>query len=125
MGYFKTIDWNGIKKDLQKGMEKGVVAVRKGAMVVKKKAGELGDESKRQYQAMTIKSKVHTAISDLGARVYAVMTASRPKNPAQDARVKDLVVQIKKLDAQIAALDSKQAGAPKQSKRPKRTTKKR
>jgi len=109
MTYFETIDWSGIKKDLQKGLEKGMVAVKKGAIVVKKKAGELSDEGARQYKAMALKSKVHTAISDLGARVYALM-GSQAKNPALDARVKDLVVQIKKLDAEIAGLEKKAAG---------------
>ncbi len=109
MNYFDTIDWNGIKKDLQKGLEKGMVAVKKGAIVVKKKAGELSDEGSRQYKAMALKTKVHTAVSDLGARVYALM-GSRVKNPALDARVKDIVVQIKKLDAQIAGLEKKAAG---------------
>lgn len=109
MNYFDTIDWNGIKKDIQKGLEKGMVAVKKGAIVVQKKAGELSDEGSRQYKAMALKAKVHTAVSDLGARVYALM-GSRVKNPALDARVKDIVVQIKKLDAQIAGLEKKAAG---------------
>jgi hypothetical protein len=47
---------------------------------------------------------VHEAVSDLGARVYALM-GSRVKNPALDPQVKNIVAQIKKLDAQIASLE--------------------
>ena len=116
MEIFKTIDWERIKVDLQKGLEKGAVAVKKGSIVAQKKAGELTEEGKRQYRVMVLKSKVHTAISDLGARVYALMS-SGTKNASADAKVKDMVVQIKKLDAQIATLEKKPAGAaPKRTK---------
>ena len=106
MGYFESIDWEGIKKDLQKGMEKGMAAMKKGAIVAQKKAGDLTDEGKRQYKIFSLKTKVHEAVSDLGARVYALM-GSRSKNPALDPQVKNIAAQIKKLDAQIADLEGK------------------
>ncbi len=112
MGYFESIDWKGIKKDLQKGMEKGMAAVKKGAIVAQKKAGELTEEGKRQYKIFALKAKVHGGISDLGARVYTLMS-SRAKNPALDAKVKDLVAQIKKLNAQIAAHEKTHGSAMK------------
>mgnify|MGYP006367995781 CR=1 FL=1 len=104
MGYFESIDWKGIKNDLQKGMEKGMAAVKKGAIVAQKKAGELTEEGTRQYKIFALKAKVHGGISDLGARVYTLM-GSRAKNPALDPQVKNIVAQIKKLDAQIASLE--------------------
>jgi hypothetical protein len=110
MGYFESIDWEGIKKDLQKGMEKGMAAMKKGAIVAQKTAGELTDEGKRQYKILTLKTKVHEGVTDLGARVYALM-GSRVKNPALDPQVKDLVAQIKKIDAQIAALEKEPRSA--------------
>ena len=116
MGYFDTIDWQRIKADLQRGMEKGAVALRKGALVVQKRAGELSEEGKKQYKVMQLKSRAHTTVSDLGARVYAVMSTGR-KNPAADTRVKDLVVQLKKLDAQIASLEGRRPAGRKPSAR--------
>ena len=110
MGYFESIDWEGIKKDLQKGMEKGMAAMKKGAIVAQKTAGELTDEGKRQYKILTLKAKVHEGVTDLGARVYALM-GSRVKNPALDPQVKDIVAQIKKLDAQIADLEKEPRSA--------------
>jgi len=38
MDYLDSIDWKEIKKDLQKGMEKGMAAMKKGAIVAQKKA---------------------------------------------------------------------------------------
>jgi len=67
--------------------------VKRGAIVAQKKAGELTEEGKRQYKISALKTKVHGGISGLGARVYA-LTGSRTKNPALDAKVKDLVAQI-------------------------------
>jgi hypothetical protein len=106
MGYFESIDWDGIKKDLQKGMEKGMAAMKKGAIVAQKTAEDLTDEGKRQYKIFSLKTKVHEGVTDLGARVYALM-GSRVKNPALDPQVKDIVANIKKLDAQIADLEGK------------------
>jgi prefoldin subunit 5 len=107
MGYLESINWDEIKKDLQAGLEKGMAAMKKGAIVAKKKAGELTEEGKKQYKILTLKARVHEAVTDLGARVYALMKGSKAKNPALDARVKDILANIKKLEAQIAAVDRK------------------
>ena len=105
MDYFESIDWDMIKKDLQKGLEKGMVAVKKGAIVAQKKVGELSDEGKRQYKLFALKTKVHQGFSNLGARVYTLMN-SRTKNPSLDAKVRSMVLQLKKFEAQIDALES-------------------
>lgn len=105
MSYFESIQWDKIKKDLQKGLEKGMVAVKKGAIVAQKKAGEMSDEGKRQYQLYALKTKIHQGFSDLGARVYALM-GRRAKNPSLDAKVRDIVSQLKTLEGQIKTLES-------------------
>ncbi|HTP06580.1 MAG TPA: hypothetical protein VMM54_15670 [Nitrospirota bacterium] len=107
MDYLENIDWKEIKKDLQKGLEKGMAAMKKGAIVAQKKAGELTEEGKRQFKILTLKTKVHEAISDLGARVYSLMNGAKVKNPALDAGVKDLITRIKDLEAQIAIVEEK------------------
>ena len=120
MGYFENIDWEGIRKDLQKGVEKGMAAMKKGAIVAQKKAGELTDEGKRQYQVLVLKTKMHESVNDLGARVYALM-GSRAKNPALDVQVKSIVAQIRKLDAKIADLE--QGPSPAKTRTKTKTTK--
>jgi tetrahydromethanopterin S-methyltransferase subunit A len=118
MDYLDSIDWKEIKKDLQKGMEKGMAAMKKGAIVAQKKAGELTEEGKRQFKILTLKTKVHESISDLGARVYSLMNSAKAKNPALDAGVKDLMTKIKDLEGQIAAVEGKnRAAKPKAGKK--------
>ncbi len=106
MDYLESIKWDEIKKDLQKGLEKGMAAMKKGVIVAQKKAGELTEEGKRQFKILALKAKVHETITDLGARVYALMSGAKAKNPARDAEVKDLLAKIKGLESQIAALAS-------------------
>lgn len=106
MNYLEKMDWKKLKTDMEKGLKQGLLAVREGAMVARKRAGELSEEGKRQYKIMGLKAKVHQGISDLGARVYSVMSSR--KNPALDARVKDIVAQVKKYESQIASLEGAQ-----------------
>jgi len=110
VNYFENIDWKGIKKDVQKGMEKGMAAMKKGAIVAQKKAGELTDEGQRQYKILRLKAKMHTGMSDLGARVYELMSA-RAKNPALDVRVKNMVEEIHTLKVQIMNIEKKRTVA--------------
>jgi hypothetical protein len=107
MGYLESINWDSIKKDLQEGLEKGMAAMKKGAIVVQKKAEELTEEGKRQYKVLTLKARVHEAITDLGAKAYVLMSGTKAKNPALDAGVKDIMARIKDIEEQIAILEGK------------------
>ena len=110
MNYLDKLDWNTIKADLEKGLNQGLVAVKKGALEVKKKAGELSEEGKRQYKLISLKTKVHKSMSELGARVYSLTQSSR-KNPLLDARVKDIVARISKNETSILSLERGQKTA--------------
>jgi hypothetical protein len=105
MGNFEAFDWEKLKKDVGMALEKNVIAV-------KKKAGELTEEGKRQYKIMVLKSKMHSQVADLGARVYSLM-GSRSRNPALDATVKDIVVQIRQNEVKIATLTKRPSAASK------------
>jgi hypothetical protein len=107
MGYLESINGEKIKKDLQEGLEKGIAAMKQGAIVVQKKAEELTEEGKRQYKVLTLKARIHEAITDLGAKVYVVMSGAKVKNPALDAGVKDVIARIKDLEEQIAIFEGK------------------
>jgi hypothetical protein len=123
MGYLESINWDRIKKDLQEGLEKGMAAMKKGAIVVQRKAEELTEEGKRQYKVLTLKARIHEAITDLGAKAYALMSGRRAKNPALDAGVKDIMARIKDLEEQIAILEGKGSEASPKA-RPKGRKKK-
>jgi hypothetical protein len=81
------------------------VAVNKETIVAQKNAGELSDGGKRQYKLFALKTKVHTGFSDFGARVYTLM-GTRTKNPSLDAKARNIVSRLKKIETQIGTLES-------------------
>jgi ABC-type glutathione transport system ATPase component len=107
MSYLESINWDMIKKDLQSGLEKGVAAMKQGAIVVQKTAEDLTEEGMRQYKVLTLKARIHEAITDLGAKAYVLMSGTKAKNPARDAGVKNIMARIKDLEAQIAIFQGK------------------
>ncbi len=96
MAYLESIQWDMIKKDVQKGLEKGMAAMKHGAIVLQEKAEALTEEGKRQYKAFTLKVRIHQAITDLGAKAYIIMSGSKAKNPALDARVKNIMARSRR-----------------------------
>jgi hypothetical protein len=105
MSCLNTMDWDKLKADVGKGLKEGLVAVKKGAMVVRKRTGELTEEGKRQYKLIALKIKAHNGIYDLGVRVYSLVAAKAGKDPARDAKVKDITAQLKRYEAEIALLE--------------------
>lgn len=117
MNYLENLDWNKVKADLEKGLNQGMVAVKKGALVVRKKAGELSEEGKRQYTIISLKAKMHKGMSELGAQVYGLMISKR-KNPILDPGVQDILARIRKYEATILALEkSSRKPAKKQGRK--------
>ncbi|HUJ16737.1 MAG TPA: hypothetical protein VL197_01990 [Nitrospirota bacterium] len=107
MGYLESFNWDAIKKDLQEGLEKSMAVVKQGAFEVQKKAGELTEEGKRQYNVLRIKARIHEAITDLGAKTYVLLSGARAKNPALDTGVKEIMARIQDLEAQVGILEGK------------------
>jgi hypothetical protein len=104
VNYLEKLDWNTLKADLEKGLNQGLVAVKRGALAVKKKTGELSEEGQRQYRLITLKAKVNRSMSELGARVYMLMHSGRT-NPLLDAKVKDIAARIGKDRSTIVSLE--------------------
>ena len=120
MGYLESFNWDAIKKDLQQGLEKSMAVVKQGAIVVQKKAGELTEEGQRQYKVLRLKTRIHEAITDLGAKTYIIMSGAKAKNPALDKGVKEIMARIQDLEAQIAILEGKSIGErPKTRPKPR------
>jgi hypothetical protein len=122
MGYLEGFNWDGIKKDLQQGLEKSMAVVKQGAVVVQKKAGELTEEGKRQYKVLRLKARIHEAIADLGAKTYVLLSGAKARNPVLDSGVKEIMVRIQDLEAQLGILEGKSSEGHAKA-RPKARTK--
>ena len=105
MSYLNRMEWTELRADLQTGFREGIVALKNGAMVARKRAADLTEEGIRQYKLIALKTKMHNGFSDLGARVYSLVAAKSGKNPAADAKVKDITAQLKRYEAEIAVLE--------------------
>jgi hypothetical protein len=113
------VKWDDIKQDLQKGWKEGVVALKEGMVVVRKKAGEMTDEGKRKYKVLSLKATIQKSIHDLGNRVYTLMTSPKTsKSLAADDKVKSIVVQIRKYERQIADLEQGGGEGRRQARKP-------
>lgn len=112
--------WDRVKKDIQKGVDESLAAVRKGATVAVEKAEELAEEGKRRYKVFELKMKVQSNFTELGGKVYD-LASKGAKNPLLDAKVISAIKGVKKLEVQIAKLENippKKKGARKS--KPKR-----
>jgi len=92
-----------IKKDVKKGIEEGIAAVKEGASVVSGKMDELTAEGKRQYKMFDLKAKIQSHMTELGGRAYDVLDSK--KSPAADNKVKAVFAKIKKLEEQLSKLE--------------------
>ena len=97
--------WAELKADLETGLRDGLVTFRKGAMIVRKRTGESAAGRTDRYKLIALKTKVHNGICNLGARVYALAATAGQRNPARDARVKDITAQLKRYEAKIVLLE--------------------
>ncbi|MEK6581709.1 MAG: hypothetical protein AABZ25_04920 [Nitrospirota bacterium] len=97
--------WDRVKKDIRKSVDESIAAVRKGATVAVEKAEELAEEGKRRYKVFELKMKVQSNFTDLGGKVYDLVSKGS-KNPLLDMKVVSTIKGIKKLEAQIAKLES-------------------
>lgn len=115
-----------IKRDVKKGIEEGIAAVREGATVVSEKMGDLTAEGKRQYKMFDLKSKIQSQMTELGGRAYDLLDSK--KSPAADSKIKAVFMKIKKLEEQLCKLEggkgTKAAAAKKPAAKTRATLKK-
>jgi hypothetical protein len=97
--------------EMAKGLRSGVITVKRGTIIVRRKTKDLSEEGKRQYRLIALKTKMHRELSALGGRVYSLVSANDKKNLSEDSIVKDITAQIKWYEAEIAVLERKQGKA--------------
>jgi len=104
--------WDRIKKDVKKGIDEGVAAVKQGATIAVEKAEELAEEGKRRYKIFELKQKVQSNFTELGGKIYDLVSKNT-KNPLTDSKVKSAVTAIKKLEVQIEKLEKSTNKSPR------------
>lgn len=110
--------WEKVKKDLEKGLKEGIQVVKESATTVKLKAEELSGEGRKRYRIYEIKTKVQKELSELGGKVYDL--TAKKRNPMVDKTVKNIIERVKKLEAQIAKLESKAKTVSRKKPAPKK-----
>jgi len=107
--------WEEVKRDVQKGIKEGLALVKAGASIAVRKVDELTQESKRRLQSFDIKTKVHTEVAELGARVYKLWRDGALE--LTDTRARTLARRISRLEDQIAGLEAAPEGGAKAVKK--------
>ena len=114
-----------IKKDVKKGFEEGIAAVKQGANVVSVKMNELSVEGKRQYKIFNLNLKIQDQMKELGVMTYAVLDSM--KSLDENKKIKAAFAKIKKLEWQLNKIGGKRikaVSAQKPAAKAKATTKK-
>jgi hypothetical protein len=95
-----------IKKDLSKALKDGLVIIKEGSIQMKKRAGELAEEGKRQVKLFELKQRVQGYFMDLGGMMYETIRIGGNKNPLADKKVKSTIDAINKIEEQITKLET-------------------
>jgi hypothetical protein len=104
--------WDRLKKDIKKGIDEGLAALKEGTEVIKHKAEDVTSDVKKKVRIFEMKQKMQTQLAELGGRVYEVALDKR-KNPFNDEKVKKVIEKIKKIHLQIEKLEGKTTEKPK------------
>jgi hypothetical protein len=115
-----------IKKDIKKGLDQGVAAVKQGANAVSVKMSELSTEGKRQYKIFDMTVKIRDHVNDLGDIAYTVLKSG--KSLDESKKIKAAFAKIEKLEWQLDKIEGgpkvKTAAPKKPAKKAKPTAKK-
>lgn len=92
-----------LRQDLERGIREGVEAVREGTTYMRRRAGELTEEGKRQYRIYGLKKQVQREISEIGGRVYEL--SGQETNPLLDRKVTSAIARVRKLERELRRLE--------------------
>ena len=113
--------WEQVKKDIRQGIKEGMILVREGAAVTKKKAKKLTREGRNTLKTYELQVLVQRQLTELGGRIYDL--SSQKKNPMRDRKVQAMVSRLNKLEKKIEVKLGKNIEKPSGKARPKRRTK--
>lgn len=93
------IDWDKLKDDVWKGVKDGMEAVKEGAQVTAKKAGELKDEGSKRFHVYRLKKEIHEHMAELGVKIYKA--EKEAPGTITDPASKDIIAQLDRIESEL------------------------
>ena len=112
--------WDKLKRDIKKGIDEGLEALKEGTEVIRHRAEDMTDEVKKKIKIFELKQKIQVQLTELGGRVYEVVSEGKRRNPVLDENVKKIFDRIKKIDEQISKLEGKAVARKTKKSAPKK-----
>ena len=97
--------WDRTKQALEKTLEEGQKATQK----LVESAGEVGEAAKSRLDQAMVERQMTKQLVELGSLVYEKSKAAKPRNPLTDKRAKEILEEIRKLDAELEEMSSAEA----------------
>ncbi|MDI6785182.1 MAG: hypothetical protein QMD92_00580 [bacterium] len=89
--------WEKVKKYTEEGVE----ILKEGALVVAEKTGELAKVGKTKIEIMNLNKKINSSFNEIGGKLYHLKIENKQEEINGDARINELVEEIKKLEEEI------------------------
>lgn len=98
------MEWNKIKEKLSKGVKEGFDAIKAGAEVTAKKAGEVSVEAKKKIKIHNLKKEIQQAAGNLGDMLYK-LEKEKP-GVIKNVMALEIVEKIDKLEAELKEVEA-------------------
>ncbi len=98
--------WDNLKRDIKKGIDEGLEALREGTESLKQKAEGLTTDMKKKLKIFEMKQKMQAQLTELGGRVFEA-ALEKKRNPFNDEKVKKVLQRLHKLNEEIMKLEGK------------------
>ncbi len=96
--------WDKLKKDIKKGIDEGLEALKESTEVIKSRAEHVTDDIKKKVRVFELKQKIQAQLTELGGLVYDLQS-DRRKNPLRDEKVQKVLARINRMDEQVKKLE--------------------
>ncbi len=107
--------WDKLKRDIKKGIDEGLEALKESKEVIKSRAEHVTDDIKKKVKVFELKQKIQAQLTELGGLVYDLQHDKR-KNPLRDEKVQKVLEKIGKMDEQVKKLEGKIKETAKKAK---------
>ena len=112
--------WDKIQDDLKKNLQEGLEIFKEGSSVVTDTLEKFTEGGKKKYKTFNLNMQVQEDFAKLGGEIYDLI-AKKSKNPLGNKKVVVLMNKIKKMEATISKLESRDVKKTKKKTVKKKT----